>query len=91
MHCTAASRLFRIIIVIYVAFFRQGCDPVGTNIILFVDRDIFFQFFPILQPAFLHWHPPCVKRHSPQAISGGVHVSLFGQPDLAPWNGLAVS
>ena len=32
MHYTSPSGLFRIIIVIHVAFFRQGWDPVGTNI-----------------------------------------------------------
>ena len=42
----------------------------------------FFNFPQMLQPAFLSWHPPCVKRHSPQTISCEVHVWLLAQPDL---------
>ena len=50
--CTAHFRhvYSKIIVVICVAFFRQGWDPIGTSIALFVDRDIFLQFPPILQP-----------------------------------------
>ena len=51
----------------------------------------FLQFFQILQPPCLHWHPPFVKRRSPQAMGCEVHISLFGQPDLAPGNSLTVS
>ena len=43
----------------------------------------FFNFFPILQPASLHRHQPCVARHGPQAVGCEVHISLFGQPDLS--------
>ena len=47
---------------------------------MFVDRDIFLHFLPILQPPCLHWHPAFVKGHGPQAIGCEVHVSLFEQP-----------
>ena len=70
-----------------VTVFRQGWDPIRADIPLLVDRDIFLQFFPILQPACLHWHPTFVQRHSPQAIGCEVHISLFGQPNLAPMSG----
>ena len=53
MHCTVSLCLFRIIIIICVAFFRQGWNPSGTHIRLFVERGTFLQFFPILQPGSL--------------------------------------
>ena len=48
------------------------------------------QFSPILQPPCLNWHPPFVKRHSPQAIGCEVHIALFDQLYLAAGNGLTV-
>ena len=48
-------------------FFRQGWDPIRADIPLFVDRDIFLQFLPILQPLCLHWHSTFIKGHGPQA------------------------
>ena len=57
MHCTVESCLFGIIIVICIAFLRQSWDPIGADITLFVDRDIFLQFSRILQPACLGTHP----------------------------------
>ena len=49
--------------------FHHGRDPIGAHIALLVNWNIFLQFFPILQPACLNWHPPCVERHGPQAVS----------------------
>ena len=43
-HCPVELSLFRSIVVIGIAFFRQAWDPVGADITLFVDRDIFLQF-----------------------------------------------
>ena len=63
-------------------FPQEGRDPIGAHIPLLVNWNIFFQFFPILQPACLDWHPPCVERHGPQTVSCQVHVALFGQLDL---------
>ena len=71
-------------VIVSIPFFRQGWDPIRADIPLFVDRDIFLQFLPILQPPCLHWHPIFVKGHGPQAIGCEVHVSLLGQPHLAP-------
>ena len=66
--------------------FQKGRNPIGAHIPLLVNWNKFLQFFPILQPACLDWHPPCVERHGPQTV----HVALFGQLDLAPRNGLTV-
>ena len=33
--------------------------------------------FPILQPVCLDWHPPCVERHGPQAVSREVQNLVF--------------
>ena len=68
MHCTVPSHLFCIIVVICVAFFRQGWDPIGTktNIALFVNRDLFLQFFPIPQPAFLSGTHPVLRGIAPR-------------------------
>ena len=90
-HCTVYPFLFRITVTVSIAFFRQGGDPIRADIPLFVDRDIFLQFLPILQPPCFHWHPTLVKGHGPQAIGCEVHVSLFDQPHLAPGNRLTVS
>ena len=90
-HCTVHPFLFRITVIVSIPFFRQGWDPIRADIPLFVDRDIFLQFLPILQPPCIHWHPTFVKEHGPQAIGCEVHVSLFDQPHLAPGNGLTVS
>ena len=49
-HCTVYPFLFRINVTVSIAFFRQGGDPIRADIPLFVDRDIFLQFLPILQP-----------------------------------------
>ena len=89
-HCTVHPFLFRITVIVSIPFFRQGWDPIRADIPLFVDRDIFLQFLPILQPPCIHWHPTFVKEHGPQAIGCEV-VSLFDQPHLAPGNGLTVS
>ena len=80
-HCHRQHSLFQ-------AFFR---DPIRADIPLFVDRDIFLQFLPVLQPLWLHWHPTFVKGHGPQAIGCEVHVSLFEQPHFAPGNSLTIS
>ena len=90
-HCTVHPFLFRITVIVSIPFFRQGWDPIRADIPLFVDRDIFLQFLPILQPPCIHWHPTFLKEHGPQAIGCEVHVSLFDQPHLAPGNGLTVS
>ena len=82
--------LFRIRFVVIVAPFCKGRDSIGAHIPVLVTGNIFLQFFPILQPAWLHWYPPCVQGHGPQAVSCEVHISLFGELDLAPWNGLTV-
>ena len=66
-HCTVHPFLFRITVIVSIPFFRQGWDPIRADIPLFVDRDIFLQFLPILQPPCLHWHPTFVKGHGPQA------------------------
>ena len=76
-HCTVYPFLFRITVTVSIAFFRQGGDPSRADIPLFVDRDIFLQFLPILQPPCFHWHATLVKGHGPQAIGCEVHVSLF--------------
>ena len=77
--------LFRIRFVVIVAPFCKGRDSIGAHIPVLVTGNIFLQFFPILQPAWLHWYPPCVQGHGPQAVSCEVHISLFGELDLAPW------
>ena len=69
---------------------HKGWDPIGAHITLLVNGNIFLQFSPILQPACLHRHPPCVERHGPEAVSCEVHISLFGQLDLASCNGLTI-
>ena len=40
---------------------HKGRESIGAHIPLLVTGNILFQFFPILQPAWLHWHPPCVQ------------------------------
>ena len=75
--------------VLTVALFHKGKDPIGAHIHLLVTWNIFLQFFPIL-PARPDRYPPCAERHGPQTVSCEVHVALFGQPDLAPRNGLTV-
>ena len=77
-HCTVHPFLFRITVIVSIPFFRQGWDPIRAEIPLFVDRDIFLQFLPILHPSCLHWHPTFVKGHGPQAIGCEVHVSHAG-------------
>ena len=72
-HCTVHPFLFRITVIVSIPFFRQGWDPIRADIPLFVDRDIFLQFLPILQPTCLHWHPTFVNGHGPQAIGCEVH------------------
>ena len=83
-HCAVHPFLFRMTVIVSIPFFRQGWDPIRADIPLFVDRDVFLQFLPILQPSCLHWHPTFVKGHGPQAIGCEVHVSLFDQPHLVP-------
>ena len=65
-HCTVNPFLFRITVTVSIAFFRQGGDPIRADIPLFVDRDIFLQFLPILQPPCFHGHPTLVKGHGQQ-------------------------
>ena len=72
--CSRDHRLFSIRIVVIVAPFHTGRDPIGAQIPLLVNWSIFFQFFPILQAACLDWHPPRVQRHGPQTISCQVKI-----------------
>ena len=44
-HCTVHPFLFRITVTVSIAFFRQGWDPIRADIPLFVDRDMFLQFY----------------------------------------------
>ena len=73
--------LFGFRIVVLVAPLHKGWDSIRAD--MFVNRNIFLQFSPILQPACLHRHPACIERHGPQAVSCEVNIVLFGQPDLA--------
>ena len=51
--------LFRIGFVVIVAPFCKGRDSIGAHIPVLVTGNIFLQFFPILQPAWLLW---CIGR-----------------------------
>ena len=64
-HCTVYPFLFRITVTVSIAFFRQGGDPIRADIPLFVDRDIFLQFLPILQP-------PCFQNWAAKAVASAV-------------------
>ena len=74
--------LFRIRFVVIVAPFHKGRDSIGAHIPVLVTGNIFLQFFPIPQPAWLYWYPPCVQGHGPKAVSCEVHILLFGELDL---------
>ena len=53
--------LFPIRFVVIVAPFYKGRDSIGAHIPVLVTGNIFLHFFPIPQPAWLDWYPPCVQ------------------------------
>ena len=88
MHLTFHTQSFRI--VICVVFLRQCWDPMWADITMLIVGHICFQLLPIIQPAALHWYPPCIQRHCAKTIHCEVNIPLLRQPHLAPLNGLAV-
>ena len=59
LHCLDHS-LFRVRIIVIIALLHKGSDPVGADIPMFVNVNIFLQF-PIMQPARLHRHRPVLR------------------------------
>ena len=70
--CARDHCLFRTRVVVIVAPFHKGGDPIGAHIPLLVTVNIFLQFSPILQPACLHRHSPCIEILILGCKSGGL-------------------
>ena len=62
--------LFRIRFVVIVAPFCKGQDSIGAHIPVLVTGNIFLQFFPILQPAWLTGTHPVFRgmAHRPSVV-----------------------
>ena len=71
--CSRDHSFFRIRVVVMslLPLSTRAGTPLGhtSPCLLLGTYFLLLQFFPILQPACLHWHPPCVQGHGPQAVS----------------------